>query len=229
MSVKSLRIRLTLSGELQRVPWEFMAINWAGGEITKSDFLVFDPAISIVAAKQNSLIEDMENALPETRAGWLVLAKAVLQALAGERPQQNFNSGGQKIDARDSKGFIANNSGEVKQHFGDKIDTGSGAYIGGNVSVKGDFVGRDKIVNNSASSQRDPAARKRAALIAAHFDSDDIDGMCSELEIEARALGGDSIDARAAALVAVCQRTRNLAELKALIREARPALADDLQ
>lgn len=58
------------------------------------------------------------------------------------------------------------NSGSINTGTQTSIDTGGGAYVGGNVSVKGggDFVGRDKVTRAAAAN--DPAA-VFAALAAA--------------------------------------------------------------
>ncbi len=45
---EGLRLRLALSGEMQALPWEFMALNRAGGENTVQDFLALHPNVSIV-------------------------------------------------------------------------------------------------------------------------------------------------------------------------------------
>lgn len=57
-------------------------------------------------------------------------------------------TGGNRIDTRNAQGSIHDATGPVEQQFGNRVDTGGGAYIGGNVQVtSGDFVGRDKITN----------------------------------------------------------------------------------
>lgn len=53
---------------------------------------------------------------------------------------------GPNIDARKSQGFIYEPQGPVEQQFGDRVNTGGGTYIRGNVNTGGDFVGRDKTV-----------------------------------------------------------------------------------
>ena len=52
---QGLRLRLALPNELQRLPWEFMAINRAGGESTAHDFLALEPNLSIVRDPANAL------------------------------------------------------------------------------------------------------------------------------------------------------------------------------
>lgn len=43
-----LRLRLMLDGELHNVPWEYLLLNRAGGEVSRTDFLTLSPSTSIV-------------------------------------------------------------------------------------------------------------------------------------------------------------------------------------
>ena len=52
---KGLRLRLALPGELHRLPWEFLAINRAGGESTMQDFLALEKHLSIVRQPATTL------------------------------------------------------------------------------------------------------------------------------------------------------------------------------
>ena len=52
---KGLRLRLVLPGELHRLPWEFLAINRAGGESTMQDFLALEKHLSIVCQLTTTL------------------------------------------------------------------------------------------------------------------------------------------------------------------------------
>lgn len=65
---------------------------------------------------------------------------------------QGSTVNGDIIQANDSKGFNNRPTGPVNQNFG-TVHTGGGAYIGGTVTVNGDFVGRDmtKTTHNGAS------------------------------------------------------------------------------
>ncbi len=63
-------------------------------------------------------------------------------------------TGGDRIDASQAQGFIQRAAGAVNQKFDNRVSTGGGAYIGGNVNVQGgDFIGRDRISNAHSSSQ----------------------------------------------------------------------------
>jgi hypothetical protein len=58
-----------------------------------------------------------------------------------------------QIDLRGSQGPVINPTGPVNQHFGDRINTGGGAYIGGSVNTGGGaFVGRDQHITSSPPS-----------------------------------------------------------------------------
>jgi hypothetical protein len=67
---------------------------------------------------------------------------------------QGSITGGDRVDVSNVKGFVYKPTGPVEQQFGDQINTGGGAFVGGNVTVShGDFVGRDqyKTVGGSAT------------------------------------------------------------------------------
>jgi hypothetical protein len=78
----------------------------------------------------------------------------------------NFSTATQIIDQRGAN-----------IHVGDKtVNTGGGAYVKGDVTVGGDFVGRDKIVNRSGGSEPDAgrAFTQLAAAIAMHASTADV-------------------------------------------------------
>jgi hypothetical protein len=63
-------------------------------------------------------------------------------------------TGGDRIDARETQGFVQHAAGPVEQRFDSRVNTGGGAYVRGNVNVQGgDFIGRDQISNAPSSSQ----------------------------------------------------------------------------
>jgi hypothetical protein len=203
-------------------------------------------------AKQASAAEDLAAAKAQADGEVLALAKALLEALGKQPPAQSFEikdvtgpvnaggtvhggmfggdkleSGSTKIDARGSQGFVNSNSGTVTQSFGDRIDTGGGAFVRGNVSVGGDFVGRDKIVNNTggdAPSQTalPPRSARLARQMAELFTPDDLAEIAAELGVDAAHIDGETLSARCRALVRLCQRAGKLDALEQLIADARP-------
>jgi hypothetical protein len=52
---KGLRLQLGLTSDLHRLPWEFLALNRAGGEATLHDFLALDKHISVVRQPATTL------------------------------------------------------------------------------------------------------------------------------------------------------------------------------
>ena len=60
---------------------------------------------------------------------------------------------GDKIDARGAQGPVFNPQGPIEQNFGgQKVDTGGGAYVGGNVTTgSGAFIGRDQITTTTTT------------------------------------------------------------------------------
>ena len=156
-----------------------------------------------------------------------------------------------KIDARGAKGMIVNNSGVVNQHYGDtistgggdfvkgnkSINTGGGTYIGGNVRVKGDIVGRDKIVNvnttpvgadaeiSGATPEQTTTMLKLYDVLGGFwFSEDDLKDLCFRMSADWGNLSGDTKKAKARAFVHFCFKSARLDELYGLVREARPSL-----
>jgi Effector-associated domain 7 len=123
------------------------------------------------------------------------------------------------------------------------INTGGGAYIGGNVATGGGtFVGRDQISNNYyGQPPADPAnaagtgmaasaeGRKVYQLLNDYFSLSDIEGLCFELGIDADNLRGETKAGKARALVQQIETTDRLGELKKLMRVQRPNLRSQLQ
>ena len=118
------------------------------------------------------------------------------------------------------------------------INTGGGAFVGGNVSTAGDFVGRDKVINTTGGSADDvgagglvtsPEGLKLYQLLNQYFEQEDLEGLCYELGIDQENLRGQTKMAKARALVQQCEKTGRLDELKKLMRVQRSNLRDQLQ
>jgi hypothetical protein len=98
------------------------------------------------------------------------------QAAGGEQGGPRIGS----IDLRGSQGAVISPSGPVTQTFGPMIDTGGGAYVGGNVATGGgDFVWRDRISKTSGGATPEQfaalLAELRAALAQAKLDAEERD------------------------------------------------------
>lgn len=89
---------------------------------------------------------------------------------------------GDKIDARGAQGPVFNPQAPVEQNFGgQRVDTGGGAYVGGNVTTgSGAFIGRDQINTTTTTTQGVTAAdftaliqQLRKQLTAAKLEDDE--------------------------------------------------------
>ena len=78
-------------------------------------------------------------------------------SLSSPDPAPNTGAGG--IDARDSHGLIAGNTGKVEQQFGDKVDTGGGDHVGQKV-----VAGAGSTVNIYAGASFKRGQRATGAL-----------------------------------------------------------------
>ena len=118
---------------------------------------------------------------------------------------------------------------------GGSINTGGGAYVGGNAATGRDFTGRDTITINHFHSTPQPGSATPAAggaddkqalapLLSKYFDLNDIDGLCFDLGYDSDNIGGDTKDARIRALLAHCAKIEELPKLKAAMLAARPNL-----
>lgn len=66
------------------------------------------------------------------------------------------NAGRDIINAQGSQGFIHHSKGPVTQHFGARVQTGGGAYVGGSVATGGGaFTGRDAIQQGIGAADLD--------------------------------------------------------------------------
>jgi hypothetical protein len=145
---------------------------------------------------------------------------------------------GTHIDARGSQGFIQGSSGPVSQHFGTNVDTGGGAYIGGNVSAGGDVVGRDKITHNyygagalseNVMANWSPAAKNLYSLLKDKwFSESDLEDLAFQLDLDWDNLRGETKTDKARALVQACEQNGLIEKLRGLMRLARPNLRDRL-
>ena len=115
-----------------------------------------------------------------------------------------------------------------------QINTEGGAYVGGNVQA-GDFVGRDKIINNYGQSSSADAdanlteeARKLAAILNEHFNEDELKEVAFQLNADWDNLPGETKQAKSRELAIYCERRSRMREIKSIVRLARPNLRGQL-
>lgn len=118
----------------------FAVAYYAGGRQTKPkslDELALPPIDEDIVERENAASAGQRDQL----------ARDVSHNNSGINVQGSTVNG-DIIQATHSQGFVNRPTGPVTQHFGN-TDTGGGAYIGGSVTVGGDFVGRDKITTTT--------------------------------------------------------------------------------
>jgi hypothetical protein len=101
--------------------------------------------------------------------------KDELVARSGDSYQATLNGSGAIAQGTGAKAVGAggvmiggHNSGSINTGTQTHIDTGGGAYVGGNVNAGGDFVGRDKITHGIASGDLAALFAPLMAAIAQH-------------------------------------------------------------
>ncbi len=120
------------------------------------------------------------------------------------------------------------------------IHTDGGAYVGGNVTAGGDFVGRDKITiigdgnvignNNQVVVNRPatmPALSDRICLLTLltrHFSLDELNTLCFAVGVNFDELGGSGLTGKARELIAYCERHGCMPKLLAAGQTLRPEL-----
>jgi hypothetical protein len=121
--------------------------------------------------------------------------------------------------------------------IGKQINTGGGAYVGGNVSVSGgSFVGRDQTVYNAGAGGSSQAAdrlsplsqRLYAVLSDKSFTQAELTDLCISLGIKWDRLESRTKADKVRALVAECEQSGKIEQLRSMIRLARPKLKDQL-
>lgn len=126
---------------------------------------------------QFALFKDKVRAGPSTPQPDLPpVETAGVEAAGGEQGGPRIGS----IDLRGSQGAVISPSGPVTQTFGPMVDTGGGAYVGGNVATGGgDFIGRDRISKTTGGATPELfaalLAELRAALAQAKLDAEERD------------------------------------------------------
>jgi hypothetical protein len=177
-----------------------------------------------------------------TGSGAIAQGQGAMAAGAGGVVISGGNSGdintGTHTDARGSQGFIQGSSGPVNQHFGTAVDTGGGAYIGGNISAGGDVVGREKITHNyygagalseSVMANWSPAAKNLYSLLKDKwFSESDLEDLAFQLDLDWDNLRGETKTDKARALVQACEQNGLVEKLRSLMRLARPNLKAQL-
>jgi hypothetical protein len=125
--------------------------------------------------------------------------------------------------------------------MGDKIsrqiNTGGGAYVGGDVNVTSGskFVGRDDVSRGDSLQSEDvrsrltPEGQMIAGLLEDYFDEDELRDISTQIKWDWDHLGGEIRHAKVGALVEYCERRDIVPQLKAVMRLARPQLRRQLK
>jgi hypothetical protein len=127
------------------------------------------------------------------------------------------------------------------------INTGGGAYAGGNVTTSGDFVGRDKItiigdgnvignhnqvaVNKPATTSQTPVTTpglpdrvRLLSLLTRHFSLDELNTLCFAVGVNYDELPGAGLTGKARELIGYCERHTCMPTLIASGKTLRPEL-----
>lgn len=121
---------------------------------------------------------------------------------------------GDKIDARGAQGFINRPTGPVTQHFGTQITN---------------YYQTASEVPESAMATWSAGARTLYGLLRDRwFDTNDLEDLTFQLNLDWDNLRGDTKMAKARALVAACESLGLTENLRRLMRLARPNLKDQL-
>lgn len=116
--------------------------------------------------------------------------------------------------------------------IGSQINTGGGAYIGGELTINdGDFIGRDQINNgpqDARAAELSPEGNKLAVLLNDFFTLEELRDISEQLEQNWSLIQSRNSANPAHALVAALERTNQTQQLKLLIRVARPQLRNQL-
>ncbi|MEJ5310499.1 MAG: hypothetical protein WHX52_12050 [Anaerolineae bacterium] len=127
------------------------------------------------------------------------------------------------------------------------INTGGGAYVGGNVTTGGDFVGRDKItiigdgnvignhnqvaVNKPATTGQTPTTPaalpdrvRLLSLLTRHFSLDELNTLCFAVGVNYDELGGSGLTGKARELIGYCERHACMPALLNAGKTLRPEL-----
>ena len=123
------------------------------------------------------------------------------------------------------------------------INTGGGAYAGGDVTTEGDFVGRDKItiigngnvigdfnqvtVNKPATPAQPQVMPDRVRLLnllTHHFSLDELNTLCFAVGVNFDELSGAGLTGKARELIAYCERHTCMPKLIAAGKTLRPEL-----
>jgi len=117
------------------------------------------------------------------------------------------------------------------------IDTGGGAYVEGDLTTSGDFVGRDRVTNYasaqpSGSANTDAAVSDAAHTLAAflnnHFSEEELRDVAFQLNVDWDNVAGATKQSKARELAIFCDRRGRLPQLKGIARLLRPILRDQL-
>jgi Effector-associated domain 7 len=222
----------------------------AGGEvvshIVKDAYDVLKGLIQRKVAKSGSAIAAVEEDPAEKAAQDLV--KKRLDEANASGDAEIVAAAAQLTAALKAAGIAMPSVSQTATGDGNVQIVGDGNSVTSNVStgntginiqgstVNGDVVHGDKVgtqINNyntapELSSINNAQARALVPLLNDYFSNSDIDSLCFELGIDDEQLRGQTKDEKARSLVKYVEQRGRLADLKQLMRVARPNLRDRL-
>lgn len=125
------------------------------------------------------------------------------------------------------------NTGNINTGAQTNIDTGGGAYIGGNVTAGGSVVGGDQINyyggrspdDRGAARRRDPREQKLYEAFEAVFSLDDLQDLAFTLGVDWDSLPGEAKGGKSRALIDYFANAGRLEELDREAKAKRPRYA----
>ena len=223
-------------GTIENVAADFPVAYYAASSAKKGDFSTVKEALPDPDFEQVAQLNgaQMQISYSATLTGDGAIAQGSNSVAVGRggvhiggSNKGNINTGTQ------ISGDIVRGNKSLGSKIRKNINTGGGAYIGGDVAAQGDFVGRDKIVNTSGAQRAETdklsdGARAVSKLLGEYFTLVEIANFAVELEINSKELSGDTRDEFARQLVKLADENEQLGELKKLMRGARPNLRSQL-
>ncbi|MFC1465306.1 MAG: hypothetical protein ACFLMY_10705 [Candidatus Brachytrichaceae bacterium NZ_4S206] len=171
-------------------------------------------------ARQEVLKDELADAGAAQDAEVLQQAQALLDLVRQHAPAvaQQYSAAltgsggiaqGASARAAGAGGVIVGGSNTGSINTGPQVETGGGAYVGGNVTAGRDFVGGDQINiygsrrsdDHGIARQRDPREQKLYEAFEAVFSLDDLQDLAFTLGVDWDSLTGEAKGGKARALI----------------------------
>ncbi|MBU6361456.1 MAG: hypothetical protein KGS46_15700 [Chloroflexi bacterium] len=217
------------------------AIQPTAAQAVKDAYAALKNALMRKFGKSTSVIQALEEK-PESKSR----QESVKEELEGSKVDKDseiFTLAKSLVEALKSSGATTSTTTY-------NINTGGGLSNTGNLTVNGDFAGRDmhkgdvvqgdKVLGNKIGTQINHyntapdlseinlTGRGLVPLLNTYFNLSEIESLCFEMEIDDENLRGQTKDEKARSLVKHCENRGRLDELKRLMRVQRPNLRAQL-